>query len=99
MKRLVLLSAFALLAATAAFAQQVKTAPVYWVVETNRKQDTGSIVRFYDANNALVHEITYDHIYIDINKRKHKRRLNQLLKRYNDHIQVALKKNRSKHSI
>jgi len=99
MKRLVLLSAFALLAMTTAFAQQAPTTPLYWVVETNLKSAPRSIVRFYDANNALVHEVTIDGVYINIKKAKYKRKLDLLLKRYNDRGTSALKKNRSRHSI
>lgn len=99
MKRLVLLSAFAMLTLTTVFAQQAPTSPVYWVVETNPKHTSYSIVRFYDASNALVHEVTIDGVYININKAKHKKKLDLLLKQYNDRGAVASKKNRSRRSI
>ena len=99
MKRLVLLSAFALLAVTAAFAQQAPTSPLYWVVETNPKNTPYSIVRFYDASNTLVHEVTIDGVYINIKKAKYKKKLDLLLKQYNDRGTSALKKNRSRRSI
>ncbi|AYB31069.1 hypothetical protein [Chryseolinea soli] len=98
MKRLVLLSAFALLALTTAFAQ-ASPSPVYWVVETNPKHTNYSIVRFYDAGNALVHEVTIDGAYINIKKAKYRKKLDQLLKQYNDRDAVASKKNRSRRSI
>ena len=99
MKRLVLLSAFALLAMTTAFAQQATTSPVYWVVETNPRNTPYSIVRFYDANNALVHEVTIDGVYINITKAKYRKKLDLLLKQYNDRGTSASKKNRSRRSI
>ena len=99
MKRLVLLSAFALLTMTAAFAQQAPTSPVYWVVETNPKNTPYSIVRFYDASNVLVHEVAVDGVYINIKKAKYRKKLDLLLKQYNDRGMTASKKSRSRHSI
>ena len=99
MKRLILFSALALLATNTAFAQQAPTSPVYWVVETNPKNTSYSIVRFYDAGNALVHEVTIDGVYINIKKAKHRKKLDLLLKQYNDRGTTASKKNRSRRSI
>jgi len=99
MKRLVLLSAFALLTITTAFAQQAPTSPVYWVVETNPKHTPYSIVRFYDASNTLVHEVTVDGVYINIKKAKYRKKLDLLLRQYNERGMSASKKNRSRRSI
>ncbi|HEY5746403.1 MAG TPA: hypothetical protein VIU12_10030 [Chryseolinea sp.] len=99
MKRLVLLSAFTLLVMTTAFAQQTPTSPLYWVVETNSKNTSYSIVRFYDAGNALVHEVTIDGVYINIKKAKYRKKLDLLLKQYNERGASASKKNRSRRSI
>jgi len=99
MKRLVFLSAFALLALTTAVAQHATTSPVYWVVETNPKHTDYSIVRFYDARHALVHEVTVDGVYINIKKPKYKKKLDALLKQYNGRGMSASKKNRSRRSI
>ncbi len=99
MKRLVLLSSFALLVMTTAFAQQAPTSPVYWVVETNPRNIPYSVVRFYDANNTLVHEVAIDGVYINIKKAKYRKKLDLLLRQYNERGMSASKKHRSRRSI
>jgi hypothetical protein len=75
------------------------TSPVYWVVETNPKHTPYSIVRFYDASNTLVHEVTVDGVYINIKKAKYRKKLDLLLRQYNERGMSASKKNRSRRSI
>jgi hypothetical protein len=67
---------------TRADAQDTKIIPTYWVVETNVNQKNFSIVRMYDSQNKLVHEVRMEGIYFDVNKTKHRKKLDELLKGY-----------------
>lgn len=53
----------------------------YWVVETDKKGT--SVVKIYDAKNTLLSESKSSRR-IDINKRKERKRLNRLLKQYDE---------------
>jgi hypothetical protein len=55
----------------------------YWVVETNIHVKNFTVVKFYDAHDTLLDEIKLDGVYIDVSKERHKRKLNDLLYRYN----------------
>ncbi|HEY9047474.1 MAG TPA: hypothetical protein VIN08_16325 [Ohtaekwangia sp.] len=72
---------------------------IYWVVETNAVNKQYSIVRFYDQSNQLMHEVKLDNIYIDIRKPKYQRKLNQLLKNYQERTMITSQKHKSKKSI
>lgn len=63
-------------------AQDVKVVPAYWVVETNLRQKNFSIVRLYDNQNRLVHQVKMDGIYFDVTKAKHRKKLNEMIKGY-----------------
>lgn len=97
MKRILTLAAAILTMTVSAFSQQDKS--LYWVVETNTQIKNYSVVRFYNQNNQLVHEVAMDHVRIDITKPKHQRKLNQLLKNYQDRVASTSKRNKSKRSI
>jgi hypothetical protein len=60
----------------------VKVIPAYWVVETNVNHKNFSIVRMYDAQHNLVHEVKMEGIYLNVNKARHRKMLDQLLKGY-----------------
>lgn len=55
----------------------------YWVVETNINQKNFTLVKFYDGDNTLLDEIKLNGVYLDISRRKHKRKLDDLLYQYN----------------
>ena len=97
MKRILTLTAAILMITVSAFSQQDKS--LYWVVETNTQIKNYSVVRFYNHNNQLVHEVAMDHVRIDVTKPKHQRKLNQLLKNYQDRVASTSKRNKSKRSI
>ncbi|MFD1001900.1 hypothetical protein ACFQ21_21420 [Ohtaekwangia kribbensis] len=97
MKRILTLTAAILTITVSAFSQQDKS--LYWVVETNTQIKNYSVVRFYNHNNQLVHEVAMDHVRIDVTKPKHQRKLNQLLKNYQDRVASTSKRNKSKRSI
>src|ERR1700761_661452 len=63
-------------------AQDVKVIPAYWVVETNIKQKNFSIVRMYDDRHNLIHEVKMEGIYLNVNRAKHRKMLNELVKGY-----------------
>jgi len=97
MKRILTLAAAILTVTVSAFGQQDKS--LYWVVETNTQIKNYSVVLFYNLDNQLVHEVAMDHVRIDITKPKHQRKLNQLLKNYQDRVASTSKRNKSKRSI
>lgn len=55
----------------------------YWVVETNINQKNFTLVKFYDGVNTLLDEIKLNGVYLDISRRKHKKKLDDLLYQYN----------------
>ncbi len=82
---------------TSTFGQSEKAA--YWVVETNNQQRNYSIVRFYNSNNDLIHEVNIDKVYIDIRKAKHRKKIDHLLKNYQTRSVETAKRNKSNSSI
>jgi hypothetical protein len=80
-------------------AQEKNHKPTYWVVESNFYSRDKSIVRLYDAQDQLVHEVKFEDKYIDVNKRKHKRMLNDILKKYTERAATSGKRHKSKVSI
>jgi hypothetical protein len=88
-----------LLVADGAHSQQTTSAELYWVVETNIRYRNYSIVRFYNQNDVQVHEVKINGVYINIRKPKQKRKLDQLVKEYNERMIASSKKNKSKPSI
>ena len=82
MKKIFLLVALVTSLCIAASAQDTKVIPAYWVVETNVHQKNFSIVRLYDTQNMLIHEVKMDGIYFNISKIRHRKKLDQLLKGY-----------------
>ena len=82
MKKAGILFALAMIASTAGMSQKAALDNTYWVVETNNRDTVYSIVRFFDGNNNLLHEVKLDNIAIDIRQKKNRRRLDQLLTSY-----------------
>lgn len=68
----------------------------YWVVESNSNVPDHSVVKIYDQQNELVHEVTLD-TRLDITKRKHRKTLVQVVKRYSDREAPSGKKLKSRH--
>ena len=79
--------------------QPLKLSELFWVVETNKHHRSYSIVRFYDHNNVKVHEVKINGVFINIRKQKQRRKLDQLLKLYNERLAIASKRNLRKHSF
>lgn len=94
MKRIFLLCTVFFIAATLN-AQSPKVSPTYWVVETNIQQKTYSIVRLYDADNRLVHEVRMEGIYFDVTRSRHRKLLNELLKGQFAPLYASVKQKRS----
>jgi len=76
--------------------QQVSTGTEYWVVETHGRDSVYSIVRFYNGNNNLLHEVRIENVVINIQQRKYRKRLDQLLSVYQMRTSSSAKKVRSK---
>jgi len=96
MKKSILTLAFITSLLAAVSAQELKVAPAYWVVETNVRQKNFSIVRLYDAQHNLVHEVRMDGVYFNISKMKHRKKLDQLLRGY---YPMMSRKERAKVSV
>lgn len=70
-----------------------QTAPTdnsaYWVVETNVKHKTFSIVRIYNHQHELVYQERIEGVRLNINKRRHKRILEQTLNSFTQQRIIA----------
>lgn len=71
---------------------------LYWVVESNKNVAEYSVVKIYDQQNELVHEIKLD-TRLDVTNRKHRKVLVQMIKRYSARESTAHKRTRSKSSV
>jgi hypothetical protein len=61
----------------------------YWVVETNVKQQTFSIVRIYNHQHELIYQERIEGVCLDISKRRHKRILDQTLASFTEQRIIA----------
>lgn len=77
---------------------QTPKGELYWVVESNRHVADHSIVKIYDQEDKLVHE-TRVPVRLDIQKRKHRKALTQIVKQYSDRLATNVKRNKSKSSV
>ncbi|MFZ6009644.1 MAG: hypothetical protein ACOYXT_04790 [Bacteroidota bacterium] len=82
-------------------AQQAKSIPQYWVVESNIHQPRNAIVKFYDANHQLVQEVKMKGIKVDITKRRYQKILNGMMRdvQLPNTMVRTTKKHKSKSSI
>lgn len=62
--------------------QQVLPTKAYWVVETHTRDTVYSIVRFFDGNDRLLHEVRIRDLAIDITQKKYRKKLDMLLADY-----------------
>ncbi|CAA9217957.1 MAG: hypothetical protein AVDCRST_MAG95-401 [uncultured Adhaeribacter sp.] len=85
----VLTLALTLASFTISPAQQLPAKAGYWVIETNIIQRNNSIVRFYDAADALIYEENIPGIYLDATKRRTQKLLNKTLLQLTDKSLVA----------
>ena len=74
---------------TASTAQQLPAHAGYWVIETNVAQRNYSIVRFYDATDALIYEENIPGLYLNATKRRTQKLLNKTLLQLTDKALVA----------
>ncbi|HEY3403558.1 MAG TPA: hypothetical protein VGK59_09240 [Ohtaekwangia sp.] len=79
------------------WAQQ--NSPAFWVVETNVKNRSYSIIRFYNGMNEQIHEVKLEGVYVDIRKPRYRRKLDKMLKDYNPESHPLAKRNKSRKSI
>jgi hypothetical protein len=54
----------------------------YWVVETNLRQRSFTIIRFYNARHELIYEQKEIGQYFNASKKKHQRQLDLMLENY-----------------
>ena len=54
----------------------------YWVIETNRHQKNFTIIKFYNAKQELIYEVKKEGVYLNISKQRHRRKLDVMLKNY-----------------
>lgn len=72
---------------------------LYWVVETNLRNQTYSIVRFYNYRNVKVHEEKILGVYLDITNPKHRKKLDAMLQQFNEKNTVLSKRRKTKNAI
>ena len=82
MKKIILLLVLLAGSMMTSHGQDVKVIPAYWVVETNVNQKNFSIVRLYDSQHNLIHEVKMEGVYLNVSKLKHRKMLDQLIKGY-----------------
>jgi hypothetical protein len=95
MKKLILLATW-MTTWISGMSQQALTGTDYWVVETHSRDSVYSIVRFYDGNSILLHEVKIDNVVINIQQKKYRKRLDQLLWAYQVRTASSAKKIRSR---
>lgn len=71
---------------------------LYWVVETNKHQRDFSVVKFYDPEHNLVHEIKLDKR-ISIERKRDRQKLDQVINRYMQREVVNRKRTKLESSI
>ena len=99
MKKTGLLFALAMTACTIGMGQQTAITERYWVVETHNRDTIYSIVRFFDGGNNLLHEVRVDNVAIDIQQKKNRKRLDQLLADYTVRASRSVKRLKTKPSV
>jgi len=72
---------------------------VYWVVETNLRNPTYTIVHFYNDHNIKVHEVRMQGVYIDIRNSKQRKKLDLLVKQYHERLLTSSKRKRARNTI
>ncbi|AHM62052.1 hypothetical protein D770_19005 [Flammeovirgaceae bacterium 311] len=80
LKTLLLSAALTFGATFTGTAQTTSTDGAYWVVETNVKKNSYSIIRIYNKHDELVYQERIEGKSLDIKKRRHKKLLDQTLK-------------------
>lgn len=99
MKKAGLLMTLALVISTTAMSQQGSLGEEYWVVETHTHDTIFSVVRFFDGNDNLLHEVRIENVAIDIQQKKHRKRLDQLLANYQLRKANSVKKIKPRTSV
>jgi hypothetical protein len=79
--------------------QDTRSPQLYWVVETNIHYRDHTIVRFYDQEDVLVHEVKIVGVYINVRIPKQRRILDQLAKEYIERAMSSAEKPHTKHTI
>ena len=72
---------------------------VYWVVETNVRNPTFTIVHFYNYSNVKVHEVRLQGMYLDIRNPKHRKKLDLLMKQYYERTLIWSKRKKVRNTI
>jgi len=71
---------------------------LYWVIETNKYQRDYSIVKFYDPDHNLVHEVRL-HKRINIERKRDRHQLDQVVSRYTNRYVANRKRTKLKSVI
>jgi hypothetical protein len=59
---------------------------LYWVVETNIHNPSYSIVRFYNHENLMVHEVRLQGVYLNICNPRQRKKLDSLMREYSQRV-------------
>ena len=65
---------------------------VYWVVETNLRNPSYTIIHFYNYRNVKVHEVRMQGVYIDIRNPRQRQKLDLIVKQYNERMLTSSKR-------
>ena len=72
---------------------------LYWVVETNIRHPNYTIVHFYNYQNVKIHEVRLLGVYIDIRNPRQRKKLDLLMKQFNDRNVTTSKRRKAKNTI
>jgi len=97
MIRILLLLTVVLFSSAKDFAQPADN--LYWVVETNILHPNYTVVHFYNYRNVKVHEVRMQGVYIDIRNPKQRKKVDLLMKQFQDRTVTSSKRRKLKNRI
>jgi hypothetical protein len=99
MKTLILIAIIFWAASNESVFAQNAGGKLYWVIETNTVKRDVWYLKFYDERDRMVHEIKIENKIIDISRRRDKRMLDDMLRRYSNSITSTGKKSKTNNQI
>jgi hypothetical protein len=93
------LVALAMAICTTGMSQSKTVSEEYWVVETHCRDTIYSVVRFFNGSDMLLHEVRIENVAIDIQQKRQRRKLDQLLAEYKMRAMSGAKKIRGRASV
>ena len=96
---LILVTVWMALPIIAASAQEKDFNNAYWVMERNISNRDVSLIKFYDADHHLIHEVKIEGRVINLGRRGDKRKIDMILRRYTDRTISSGRRHKSRSSV